>query len=166
MVTLPLLGPGGGVEAEMQLTKHSLEALQQEQSISNLPQTLQDAMTVTRDLGYEHIWIDQLCILQHDAADWEREAAQMGDVYGQAGLTIVPLAADSASSGCLVRQASSAVATPWLSGPADERSLRSIKVWTTASLPVKWENPGRQRSSAGLVTEMVESRWHTRGWTF
>jgi hypothetical protein len=35
-----------------------------------------------------YLWIDALCIVQDDSADWKREAAMMGRVYEDAFLTI------------------------------------------------------------------------------
>lgn len=60
-----------------------------------LPRTFQDAVTVTRRLGFRYLWIDSLCIIQDDHQDWAREAARMHIYYKNAILTI---AADSAIS--------------------------------------------------------------------
>ncbi|KAI3572251.1 hypothetical protein IWW34DRAFT_637521 [Fusarium oxysporum f. sp. albedinis] len=40
-----------------------------------------------------YLWIDSLCIIQRDIADWEREASQMADVYQSAYLTSSALSA-------------------------------------------------------------------------
>ena len=37
--------------------------------------TFDDAAKVCRDLGYKYLWIDSLCIVQDDGADWAAEAA-------------------------------------------------------------------------------------------
>lgn len=42
-----------------------------------LPQTLRDAIWVTRRLGLKYIWIDSLCIFQDDRDDWARQSAKM-----------------------------------------------------------------------------------------
>ncbi|KAI8718082.1 HET domain-containing protein [Fusarium sp. LHS14.1] len=55
---------------------------------SELPPTFADAIAVTRLLGIDYIWIDSLCIVQDDADEWTREAANMVNVYQQATLTI------------------------------------------------------------------------------
>jgi hypothetical protein len=34
-----------------------------------LPKTFQDAVTVTRELGFEYLWIDSLCVVQDDRYD-------------------------------------------------------------------------------------------------
>jgi hypothetical protein len=55
---------------------------------SMLPTTFQHAVEVTRSLGYEYIWIDSLCIIQHDAEDFANQSRQMGDIYSSALLVI------------------------------------------------------------------------------
>ena len=67
----------------------------------SLPKTFQDAIIVTRRLGYRYIWIDSLCIVQDSQSDWQREAAMMGDYYGQAHLTIFATSADGDHVGFL-----------------------------------------------------------------
>lgn len=64
-----------------------------------LSETFQDAITLTRQLRVQYIWIDSLCIVQDDRYDWETESATMAAVFQNAYLTIAAsLAADS--SGC------------------------------------------------------------------
>lgn len=63
---------------------------------NNLPATFKDAVDATRRLGYEHIWIDALCIIQDDKEDLEKELEHMGDIYRHAALTLC--AADASSS--------------------------------------------------------------------
>ncbi|KIX99231.1 uncharacterized protein Z520_04807 [Fonsecaea multimorphosa CBS 102226] len=66
-----------------------------------LPKTFQDAIRVTRELGFDYIWIDSLCILQDSLQDWEKEAAKMGSIYEQAVLTIAASVADTDEAGFL-----------------------------------------------------------------
>lgn len=47
----------------------------------HMPATLRDAINVVSELGYEYLWIDALCILQHDRKDWDEEGARMADIY-------------------------------------------------------------------------------------
>jgi hypothetical protein len=64
-----------------------------------LPQTLKDAMKLTRDLGYDYLWIDALCILQDDSTDWQKQSSQMGLIYRNSCVTIAPSVPMSAGSG-------------------------------------------------------------------
>jgi len=43
---------------------------------------------VTYRLGYENIWIDSMCIVQDDPADWGFESLKMASIYENAVLTI------------------------------------------------------------------------------
>lgn len=42
--------------------------------VTDLTRTFQDAIKLTVDLGFEYTWIDSLCIIQGDAADWAIES--------------------------------------------------------------------------------------------
>jgi len=66
-----------------------------------LPRTFLDAITIVRALGIRYLWIDALCIVQDDPADWEAEAARMKDFYAESVLTIAASDASQGSEGCL-----------------------------------------------------------------
>ena len=74
----------------------------QEIPFSTLPQSFQDAVTVTRKLGIPYLWIDSLCIIQGDAQDWEVEAAKMGSLYQNAYLTIAATKASGSTEGLFI----------------------------------------------------------------
>ena len=63
-------------------------------AFDSLPATFQDAAVVTRNLGFQYLWIDSLCILQDDYEDWAHEASRMHEYYRDSTLTI---AADCAA---------------------------------------------------------------------
>ncbi len=67
----------------------------------NLPKTLQDAVSITRRLKVNYLWIDSLCILQDSAEDWQQEAPKMGEYYRNAYLTLSALDSPDANSGML-----------------------------------------------------------------
>lgn len=67
---------------------------------SDLPQTLQDSITVSEKLGIRHLWIDALCIIQDSKDDWTVEAAKMSEIYLGSLVTIVAAASSSAEHGC------------------------------------------------------------------
>jgi hypothetical protein len=56
--------------------------------VMELPQTFRDSVVLTERLGLRYLWIDSLCIIQDDAEDWAREAAQMANVYRNAHLVL------------------------------------------------------------------------------
>lgn len=62
---------------------------------SSMPVAFQAAAQATRLLGFNHLWIDSLCIVQDSNVDWDRESKKMGDIYRGA---VIMLTAPSASS--------------------------------------------------------------------
>ncbi|KAH7231107.1 heterokaryon incompatibility protein-domain-containing protein, partial [Fusarium tricinctum] len=70
-------------------------------SSAGLPKSIQDALQATAELGLRYTWIDSLCIVQDDMADWGREAAQMASIYAQAEVTIFADCASDDSKGFL-----------------------------------------------------------------
>ena len=69
-----------------------------------LPKTYIDAITVTRKLGQRYLWIDSLCIVQDSLSDWEAEASNMGEYYGNALVTMCADGAEGGDVGFLTRQ--------------------------------------------------------------
>lgn len=81
-------------------TKDTIEQMKQSIPWASLSKTFQDAITLTRKLGVQYIWIDSLCIVQDDKYDWETESATMAAVYQNAYLTIAASSAADGSGGC------------------------------------------------------------------
>ncbi|KAK1723891.1 heterokaryon incompatibility protein-domain-containing protein [Colletotrichum acutatum] len=67
---------------------------------SLLPPSFQQAVDITRILGIRYLWIDSLCIIQDDKKDWEKEAAQMVDVYRNSYATISVSWSHDSQGGC------------------------------------------------------------------
>lgn len=84
-------------------TKENISSMRTCIPWGELPNTFQDAITVTRMLGLRYVWIDSLCIVQDDAQDWEREAAKMALIFEAAYLTIAATAASNGSV-CIFRE--------------------------------------------------------------
>src|SRR2546429_4474745 len=55
-----------GGEQSIKTTVDSLEAHKRKIELSTLSQSLQDAVTVTRKLKIQYLWIDALCIIQNN----------------------------------------------------------------------------------------------------
>nr|CDL70792.1 vegetative incompatibility protein 1a [Cryphonectria parasitica] len=121
---------------------------------NSLPANFQDAINVTRALGYDYIWIDSLCIIQDCTRDWEQEAGKMAEVYKYATVTIVPTAAKSCHDGFIRR-----------------RNLRGCRI------PYRRPSSGDGDIDGNLILqlsdgaarhwhrEVNESWWRYRGWT-
>jgi hypothetical protein len=85
-------------------TLDKLDSMRQKIVLSDLPQTLQDAIRVTRSVGQRYLWVDALCIIQDSDEDKQREIQKMGSIYKNAMLTISAAAASAVSEGFLGRQ--------------------------------------------------------------
>ncbi|CAH0016644.1 unnamed protein product [Clonostachys rhizophaga] len=72
--------------------------------IGLLPQTFKDAIQLTSEIGIDYLWIDSLCIVQDDDDDWEKEAADMANVYQHAFLVIAADGSSHSNGGCFVRR--------------------------------------------------------------
>ncbi|KAJ8113806.1 hypothetical protein OPT61_g4151 [Boeremia exigua] len=68
--------------------------------VADLPKTFQDAIYFASALqGVDYIWIDSLCIIQEDKADWLEEAGKMGRVYSSTFLNLSATAAINSTEG-------------------------------------------------------------------
>jgi hypothetical protein len=74
--------------------------------VSSLPQTVQDAIVLTRAFRVRYLWIDALCILQGGSSDedWRRELPNMGKIYRDSLFTIAASSAADSSTGFLRRK--------------------------------------------------------------
>lgn len=111
------------------LTQSTLERKMDIIPLSGLPQTLRDAITITKWLGFRYLWIDALCILQDNMEDWEKESAVMGKVYSNAVVTIAASAASGSTQGILLPREDFNATPPQLvfRGPDGTRGLVSVR---------------------------------------
>ncbi|CAI6335986.1 unnamed protein product [Periconia digitata] len=84
--------------------KENYDTHLEEIDASKLSKTFREATHATRKLGHRYIWIDSLCIIQDDGADWEKEAATMCDVYRNAVLKIGAAHATGGEIGCFTNR--------------------------------------------------------------
>lgn len=77
----------GGVEP-FKLTKQNYNECSKRLDFQKLPLVCQQAISVTRKLGYRYLWIDSVCIIQDDKDDWTRESALMDVVFAGSVLTL------------------------------------------------------------------------------
>ena len=64
-----------------------------------LPQTIEDALVVTRNLGQRYLWVDVLCIDQANLKEMDGQVANMHLIYGRALVTLVAADGEDAESG-------------------------------------------------------------------
>ena len=78
-----------GDEPFIKLTKQLLPDFRVPKPISELPQLFQDAMTMTRRLGYQYLWIDALCIIQDSNEEFRAEIESMAEIYSNSAVNII-----------------------------------------------------------------------------
>ena len=72
--------------------------------MQELPLTFQHAIAITRNLGYQYLWIDSLCIIQDSKEDWKAESLDMKRVYQMSALTIGAARGADSHAGCFVKR--------------------------------------------------------------
>ena len=70
-------GPNNSSAPRFVTTRDNIEQHYIQIAFESLPKTFREAVEVVRALGIRYLWIDSLCIIQGDAADWAHEAALM-----------------------------------------------------------------------------------------
>lgn len=131
-----------------QLTKSNVDRLMQGFSLTSLPKTFRDAISVTRSLGIDFIWIDSLCIIQDSKSDWETESARMGQVYQYSYCNIAATGAHDSTEGLFFE--------------------RNKGLLETFDIQVNWSIPKTQGRFVlcpiGLIRRGVRSPLYNRGW--
>ncbi|KAI0325395.1 HET-domain-containing protein [Cubamyces sp. BRFM 1775] len=90
-----------GEDQPHQTTEANLSSYMARIDPAILPQTILDAIHVTRALGIDLLWIDGLCIVQDSEKDIHHELSRMRYVYRHAVLTIDASSAARVSEGFL-----------------------------------------------------------------
>jgi hypothetical protein len=84
----------------LKLTQNSLESFMASIPAEELTRTFTDAISITRELGIDYLWIDSLCIIQDSSEDWEKESALMCSIYSGSKINIAAAAAHDGTEGC------------------------------------------------------------------
>lgn len=124
--------------------------------LSDLPRAVQDAVIVMRSLSIDYLWVDSICVLQDDRADWERESAEIGRIYGSAYVTLCSLT-PSCRIGFLYQE------QPKVVMPFQSTLRRHI----AGNFIVEYDSCtmmglGRE----GWIQGVPDNRWFSRGWAF
>lgn len=139
------------------LTQHNISAFYSGVPIATLAQTFQDAIHVARGLSFSYLWIDSLCIIQGDQADWAREAILMKNVYASAACVIVAIASWDSSESFFAEQNPLAMHPCLVS--VDKASLKEGGDFGIYALP-------HTRFTETSWEDIRFSRIKSRGWCF
>ncbi|UKZ60273.1 uncharacterized protein TrAtP1_001556 [Trichoderma atroviride] len=89
-------------------TRANIEQRRESILIAALPESIRDAIAVTKLMGVRYLWVDAICIIQEDKEnndgfldDWNIEAAKMASYYSNALCCISNLSAADSSEGFL-----------------------------------------------------------------
>lgn len=130
----------GGVESK---------AYQVGRKVRDPPKTIADAITMTRRLGKDYLWVDAICIEQGNENDLKVQLKLTHAIYSGAWVTLVALAGDSAHYG-LPRVSSST------GGTMSSDHAQWICSYDGITLAT---------SLGTLEAHERKSTWMTRGWT-
>ncbi|CCT66432.1 related to tol protein [Fusarium fujikuroi] len=138
-----------GAVANFRLTKANRTALLLPRSLEKvfkmLPNTIKDAITLTRRLGCRYLWVDALCLLQNNTEDLELGVNVMDLVYERAWLTIVAACGHDADA-----------RLPGVQQGARDGSSNSFKIMPGVEMGIV----------TGLDGLLERSVYHSRAWTF
>jgi hypothetical protein len=94
---------GSGTEV-LKTTSENLGSHKQNIAWSTLPRTFQDAVVLTRALGFRYLWIDALCITQDDLVEKREESFKLGEIFSNSFLTIGATSASHSGEGLFQRK--------------------------------------------------------------
>lgn len=138
----------GGPQTQQTVIENVQHRTQNGMKASSLPQTIQDAIKVTFELGLRFLWIDSLCIVQDDPVDRSEQISQMSKIYGSAILTIAASRARMVEEGFL--------------GSRYEEHL----LGRHCTLPLMNQNGDIGEISAIIMPKEVNEPLDSRGWAF
>lgn len=111
---------------------------------AHLPKTVEDAMTVVREVGFRYLWVDRYCLDQTNKAEFQAQLNQMADIYRHGFACIIGAAGEDADYG-----------------------LPGISTRARTSRPVVKLGDYTLWQSVPYQSKLVSaSKWATRAWTY
>jgi hypothetical protein len=111
--------------------------------VAELPQTIQDAIIVTRGLGLRYVWIDAVCIIQDSFEDKVKEIKVMGNIYHHSTLTVAAVSAAAVAEGFLRTKPRPTVKLPYLCPDGSKGTVqlalqRMVDLWQETMYTRGW----------------------------
>lgn len=116
---------------------------------ATMPDTVRDAVALTKRLGLRYLWVDRLCIVQDDMVSKPLQLAQMGAIYANSYVTLVAADGQDANYGF-------------------RGSVRDVSQPRHFQAPVITYKLGGKSLIVEPVFELDyhATEWQRRGWTF
>lgn len=124
-----------------------------------LSRSFRDAITATKFLGIEYIWIGSLCIVQDSTEDWCNESAMMPSIHGNSYFTIAASAAEDGYQGHFDR------APAWLLARTIGKRKFHIPDSHTVSLHMRQCPKSNFTQRKQLLTPIYLGYWQSLGKT-
>ncbi|KAH9240625.1 hypothetical protein K456DRAFT_48554 [Colletotrichum gloeosporioides 23] len=156
-------GPEEDAPKQVKTTKDTLSAHYKGMSLSYLSPIVRDTIKVCRALEIRYLWVDALCIIQGDKADFHRESQTMGKIYNSCAVAICPLSSQSCLQGYLGARPEGL--------DVDFQSSRHEHIRGTYRLVPHCTDVDRGELPIGVTDQSLHldierSSWYRRGWTF
>lgn len=139
----------GRVKVFKTLTKTLPDLMQPGSLIENFdlfPTTIQDAITLTRQLDHRYLWVDSICILQDDDLDKAAQVQHMDAIFTRASFVIVAAGGGDANAGLIGLNGGAKNITQHTATYSDELTLLSLIM--------------------GHYDDLNASKWSSRCWTY
>lgn len=111
---------------------------------SKISRVIFDAISVTKALGYQYLWIDKFCINQEDPIIRHEQIKRMDSIYENAVLTIIAAAGQDAHYG---------LPGVGLRAKKEQKTAKHLDMDIVSSM----QDPHNS---------ILSSKWASRGWTF
>ncbi|KAM7195331.1 heterokaryon incompatibility protein [Naviculisporaceae sp. PSN 640] len=145
-----------GQTGNVTTTRDSLAGRLKKIDPKEVPKTILDAIHITRSLGLRYLWVDSLCIIQNDNADWHEQSSLMGDIYANAAVVIAAHSSRHAHGGCLWTDHLRVKALA---------SFDAILDGKTVTISIRQDPKFYGQTPAHGVELELQSELESRGWT-
>ena len=154
---------GGKLRDSQKTMESNLASRMQRIKVKALPRSFQDAIEITRNLGYRYLWIDALCIVQDSVANWAAEARKMGGIYFNSVATIAAETSKDNEGGVFNSKS-------WTSASSILKDVIQMDEWKEAgkrSTMFVWDPSLPRLSHVGRPLHLLHSSaLSNRGWVF
>ncbi|KAK5098665.1 hypothetical protein LTR70_002554 [Exophiala xenobiotica] len=124
-----------------------------DRSLSTMPATIEDAITLTNLLGKRYLWVDSLCIDQSNEGEKAQQIKLMADIYRGAYATVISLCGTTMDDGLARVSSGRRLAQPQLA--CEVNGKRLVGLMPTLSRQVAY---GQWGSRAWTLQEALLSR--------